>query len=836
MATRYARTLLALLLTVASLFVVAPTARAATAPFKVAIKTSAGSAVPLASVTLTGTVSPAAAGKKVTIQEKSGTTWKTVTTATLSKTSTFSAPVRLDLPARSAVFRASMPAVGVVPAGVSSAVTVKLAYTGPVIRQVDLDDDFACGVTTAGGAICWGSNAVGQLGAGLGVGGAAPAEPVGVHRLSSGVADVAVGENFACALTTAGGVLCWGAGGSGQLGIGRSINSDIPLPVQGLSSGVAAITAGNGVACALTTAGAVQCWGNIPRGSAAPAGSDVPVPVPGLGSGVKSVSSGGKTTCAVPSDGRLLCWGGTVYSYDSADGSMSPQPTPAGRLYRSVILGTNHNCAITTSNGADCWGLSNVNQAGDGSAGYGEVATPTAVAGLPSKVSTMALGGSHSCALVAGALWCFGGGTVGQLANGKKSHVLTPTAVTGLEAGVASIAAGGERTCLVSKAGALMCAGKGFGPPDRLGTASDATKPVAIPAVTSTAQTPTRSDFTAIASGRSHACGLTKAGGVLCWGSNAEGQLGDGGVEPSTEMIQPRGLDSGVVAIDAGGYYTCAVLTVGQVKCWGRDGAGQLGHGRVQGSLLPRPVIGISDAASVSASVVGGLTCAVTKAGAAFCWGDNTNGQLGTGQNASALPWATTAQAVSGLGSDVRSISVGSQSACAVTTAGAVSCWGDNTYGQLGTGVATVGTDSTAPVAVPALSSGVTSVSVGKDYACAVTEAGAVSCWGSNLQSQLSGEGDSPEPRAVVGISDATAVSARAETSCVLRRDGGVACWGRPPLGDGLEGDRTTPQQVRDLESGVLAVSTAPVTQYVLLASGAVRYWDLTTNSIPRTR
>jgi alpha-tubulin suppressor-like RCC1 family protein len=140
--------------------------------------------------------------------------------------------------------------------------------------------------------------------------------------------------------------------------------------------------------------------------------------------------------------------------------------------------------------------------------------------------------------------------------------------------------------------------------------------------------------------GNSHACVLTTTGGVKCWGGNMFGELGDGGSTDSAVPVDVSGLATGIVAIDAGNSYTCALTSAGGVKCWGTGYRGQLGHGRTPlAQRTPVDVVGLQR--GVRAVSVSGYyhTCALTSAGRVRCWGGNSLGQLGNGRRTqSAVP------------------------------------------------------------------------------------------------------------------------------------------------------------------------------------------------------
>jgi alpha-tubulin suppressor-like RCC1 family protein len=202
--------------------------------------------------------------------------------------------------------------------------------------------------------------------------------------------------------------------------------------------------------------------------------------------------------------------------------------------------------------------------------------------------------------------------------------------------------------------------------------------------------------YSAVATGARHACGFPRAAvGVVqtpwCWGQNISGQVGNGSTVDTLRPSQVP-LPIGVTAFDstsvvAGAAHTCALVLTGTVPagtafCWGNNALGQLGLGAASGVPVTAPTQ-VDASTPVFAKLYAGLnhTCGLTSAGAAYCWGYNASGQLGDGTQ------TNQAIAVPVLGGPFANLAMGEQHTCGITVAApvAVFCWGDNSFGQLGT-------------------------------------------------------------------------------------------------------------------------------------------------------
>jgi hypothetical protein len=326
-----------------------------------------------------------------------------------------------------------------------------------------------CVRTASGGAKCWGYNEVGMVGDGTKID---RHKPVNVQGLGSGVADVQAVWDHSCALTTGGGVKCWGHNGDGELGDGTLLKRPSPVNVDGLNNGVQQVSLGFDSGCALLNTGAVRCWGyngNGQLGDGTRSTRRTSVKVDGINTAV-AISAGWDHTCAVLTGGALVCWGGNDQG-EIGDGTRHDRlkAVPVSGLgsgVAAVSAGFDHTCALLTGGGVMCWGNNRNGELGDGTTT--NRLTPQPVNGLGSGVGSISAGFNHTCAVTTGgAAKCWGANESGELGDGTTKDRNHPVGVYRASSGIDSISAGGFRnaglTCLITNQGAARCFGANHG-------------------------------------------------------------------------------------------------------------------------------------------------------------------------------------------------------------------------------------------------------------------------------------------------------------------------------------------------------------------------------------
>ena len=366
--------------------------------------------------------------------------------------------ISLNLPANGYSLVATAAAVTGVTSATSSTFNITPETSGS-FTSIAASGNSTCGVATGGVGYCWGNNGLGQLGNGANTNTSIPIKVIGGLTFSS----ISVGslDGFACGLTTAGAAYCWGYNDYGQLGSGNFANTTSPVAVVGNLAFTALSVGAGGQACGIVTGGAAYCWGYNGNGQlgSASAFTSTPVPVSG-GQLFTSISAGQNgQTCALTAAGAAYCWGNNAsgaLGNGTTVSSNTPVAVSGGLTFKSISAGYSSACGLVASGAAYCWGDNTYGELGNGTTTGSSV--PVAVGGSLT-FKAISAGDDFTCGLVtSGAAYCWGYNGVGQLGIGPTSRSTTPAALFG-GVSFASISAGYASACAVTPGGAAYCWG-----------------------------------------------------------------------------------------------------------------------------------------------------------------------------------------------------------------------------------------------------------------------------------------------------------------------------------------------------------------------------------------
>ncbi|WP_435642034.1 RCC1 domain-containing protein [Micavibrio aeruginosavorus] len=299
-----------------------------------------------------------------------------------------------------------------------------------------------------------------------------------------------------------------------------------------------------------------------------------------------------------------------------------------------------HNCDQYDSVCTHAWGINieptAYNTGVDAPLG---IAAPTEIDGHYTGWTALSTGDSHACGIRGGAAYCWGWNKYGGLGIGTNTNFeKTPTLVSGGYTDWVKIDAGG-------------------------GESYDGSYYI-----------------------QATSCALRSNGRLYCWGANYDGQLGTGNTNNTNAPTEVSGAATDWANLSVGMWHTCGLKTTGRLYCWGWNGEGQMGRGNTTSASSPIQVSGsTTDWAQVSAGY--SHTCAVKTTGRLYCWGQNRNGELGTGATSAR---STSPVEVSGAATDWATVVAGTRHTCAIKTSGRLYCWGFGGYGALGDGTTTV--------------------------------------------------------------------------------------------------------------------------------------------------
>lgn len=329
-------------------------------------------------------------------------------------------------------------------------------------------------------------------------------------------------------------------------------------------------------------------------------------------------------SCVIRCDGSVWCWGINAEG-QLGDGTATTRRLPVRvtglpRPATALGLGYDAGCAVLDDGSVWCWG-----RAGDGGIGAPDMLrsnVPLRVAGLTEPAVSLGVGGTHLCAVLeGGGVACWGENGRGQLGVEGSSPRRAATRVDTL-VGEAAEAVGGQfHTCARLRSGAVWCWGQNvFGTLGDGGFADrSAPREVSL-----------RASAVALSTQTNHVCAALDDGTTWCWGYNTDGQLGNGGRAVSPRPVEASALPAPSTVLSAASNHTCAIGDDGRVRCWGGNEFGQLGDGTTTRRTRPGAAV-MLPAAAVRVSTGGAFTCAALGDGRVFCWGENTNGNLGDG-------------------------------------------------------------------------------------------------------------------------------------------------------------------------------------------------------------
>lgn len=567
-------------------------------------------------------------------------------------------------------------------------------------------------------------------------GGTSAARTLVVTGASSVSKSLALGIDVSCAIGASETLFCWGGNAASHIANPHEVSTT--QPVAQISIAPIGLS---GLGCALDPTFHAYC-GSQSFSSQQPIGSNMTF---------TQVASGEFSACGIAADQTAWCWGSEENGelgngMESDDAGSAPVQVVGGGHYTAITSGDAFACGLAVGNGTQCWG----DPPGAEEAG---VDVPTSAPGA-SVFASISAGRSQVCALAGtGAAYCWGPLPAGDGIDD------TTSAFAPVGGGVqfSSIAVGDTSLiCGISTSHLTYCWGDGSVPLGD-GTHTGSGTPVLVAG---------GHQFTTVAVSARDACGLESSGNIWCWGRRDYGNIGNGtiGYRPSPTAVS--GAPS-LPSLVAGDHFMCGIDAAHHANCWGRNSVGTVGDGTATDRDTPTAVTGGLSFTQLSDNAQQHV-CALTAAGAAYCWGSDSSGELGNGVM---TPHLSAPVAVSG-GLVFNQISAG-RGTCGVTTSGAGYCWGN---------AATLGNGSTNASAVPVAVSGPSTwiaISVGDGHACGIATGGAAYCWGNDPSL---GDGDllTPHylPNPVSGGHTFVSIASSGAATCAITSDGEGYCWG----------------------------------------------------------
>ncbi len=540
--------------------------------------------------------------------------------------------------------------------------------------HVAIETYHSCAISSAGALSCWGSNVYGQLGTGM-------TDPDPVARTTpmqiaeaGPWASVAVGLHATCAIKAADRSLwCWGRNNYG--GLGTTPAMSVPTPQHVGTAMWKSVALGVLFTCGITTDGAALCMGLNSEGEL---GNDTtmehttPAPVDGQHTDWVDITTGWFHACGRRSDGTMYCWGSNRNAQLAVElGSLMFRSVPVLVDTPATIAigsGTFTTCAVQADHDMWCAGNGANGQRGNGT---GTHLVPTMTLG-PSGANTVAFGDDTACVIRGATARCWGDNGLGGLGDGTNFNRAAPVDVASPSGGAWSMIAPGRHSCGVSADAKMYCWGDNSDGSLGINSLAEQHAPTATALPFNATVQPL---WTTVAVGK-HSCALS-ATTMYCWGLNTDGEVGVASTTANPQLV-PRKVNGTWKSVEALDTSTCGLDGTGLVLCFGSGTLGELGDG-MQAS---RPTSANVTLGPGNPSVSAGAHHACVPGAPMKCWGDNTYGQLGdqsTARRSVPVP-------ITGTWTSIATVATGANHTCAVDNDGALWCFGKNSDGQLGDG------------------------------------------------------------------------------------------------------------------------------------------------------
>lgn len=559
-------------------------------------------------------------------------------------------------------------------------------------------------------------------------------------------------------------------------------NTNASLTAQ-IASGYRAVRGARGHMCGVRTDNKMDCWGSTMYATGSTFLELTAKEITGAAN-IKDIAEGyADHTCYIDTANNLFCFGPNGYR-QLGNGTTTPSSTPVqvpGSNFKKVAVGVNFTCIIDSADKVQCFGSNSESTAGQPAST--SVNTPTVHASI-TKALDIAAGYRIACAIdeVSGVrtVKCWG------KTESASNHI--PVAITGLPADISSLSVNGSvaadvrHGCGLSEQGLVYCWGSNFR--SRRGLASGA--------VTWTAANPVSLPVKAVKvqAGTDTSCAVGEDKNLYCWGSGLPSTQSANQYQESYVPVKLNIAGDLVTDLQLTETSSCAVITSSRIKCWGVNKRGEMGNGHMADTTRTTALNAASSFDKYT-QVATGLftTCALKANKTVTCWGNNDWGQLGNGSHSTySRPQYTLPI------SSIKKVVGHSSHFCALTTGGGVYCWGANSNGQIGNNLATTPTDKVlAPFLIPAnytnggtgLAAGVRDIAVGYNHSCAITALGGLTCWGNNSRGEV-GHTDTANsfsyPQNIASLSSGIeSVALGINNSCAVKNSGAtkqVYCWG----------------------------------------------------------